>query len=276
MRIGRFDSITRLFARRFSRRDALTHSGTGLAAGALAATGLTTVAAAQDGTPEASATCAEGPTMLFLQAFQAGNIIPKEGDDGRYILTLEQGLGHTVYFSDRPDRIVGSAPTPEFLAELSFPDDNPPNATLVVEMEPGQTEVVVLELFDPVYDNTTHTATYEVAVLAEFERSNGFAETDADLAELLPEFGAAHLFIDDCASACPPGVVVCQRGGTTVGSLPHVSGICCGSVADDSCKVSTMWTLSFSSQQVVSNFQCNARFTECNGNCIAAPYCASE
>jgi hypothetical protein len=193
MDANRFDSITKFFAsRRLSRRQAITQGGAGIAAGSLAVAGLAPATLAQEATP--AATGDDGPAMLFVQAFQSGSVVPKDGEEGRYILTLEQGLGHTVYFSDRPDRIVGSLLTPQFLAQLGF--DVPPNATLVVETATGQTEVVVLELFSPSYDDATHTATYEVAVLAEFERDNGFTETDTDLAVLLPEFGAAHLFID--------------------------------------------------------------------------------
>ena len=44
-------------------------------------------------------------------AFQSGTVAPKDGPEGRYTVTLEHGLGQTIYFSDRPDRIVGAAPT---------------------------------------------------------------------------------------------------------------------------------------------------------------------
>ena len=58
----------------------------------------------------------------------------------------------------------------------------------------------MVELFNPAYDEATHTATYEVAVLEEWEDELGvgFTETPADLAALGRAFGAAHLFIDDC------------------------------------------------------------------------------
>jgi len=98
MNAARFDAITKRFAnRRLTRRDALRRGGASLAASTLAAaTGLATETRAQDSTPAANATCAAAPAMLFLQAFQAGNVVPKQGGEGRYILTLEQGLGHTV------------------------------------------------------------------------------------------------------------------------------------------------------------------------------------
>jgi hypothetical protein len=216
----RFDSIAKLFAaRRLSRRQALAQAG--IAAGAVAAVRVASHTDAQDATPAAPAADGEqGPTMLFVQAFRSGGVTPVEGADDRYTLTLEQGLGYTVYFSDRPERIVGAHPTPMFLDGLGFPDDNPPNAALVVETEAGQTEIAVVELFSPVYDEATHTATYEVEVLGEWERSAdnmSFVESDADLAQVLPEFGAAHLFIDDCVT----GRVWCARAsdGLDVGTV---------------------------------------------------------
>jgi hypothetical protein len=268
MDANRFDRITRWFASdHVSRRAVIAHGSVGFAAGALTAAGLARSAHAQDATPATSeAGPEEGPTMLFLQAFQSGTVAPKEGDEDRYILTLEQGLGHTVYFSDRPDRIVGAAPTPQFLADLGFTDDNPPNAALVVETETGQTEIAVLELFSPQYDNATHTATYEVAVLTEFEREEGaFAETDADLAELLPEFGAAHLFIDSCppktyAYCHPnndPNAVWVYRIDTGLGCCGGGKATGCGP-----CSSGANWT-----------DDCNATVTVCAGNCVATTMC---
>src|SRR5262249_6143495 len=145
---------------------------------------------------------------LFVQSFQRGHITPKVVTPDLYTLTLEQGLGQTVYFSDRPARDVGAAPTGQFLETLGFPPDDPPNAALGVETAPGRTAVAVLELFAPAYEGASRTATYEVKVLADWERELevDFTEAPTDLARLAPTFGAAHLFIDDCADA----PVVCR------------------------------------------------------------------
>lgn len=212
MDTNRFDTIAKLFAGRRSRRRALVEAGGGLAVAALATVGpgrtATATAQAQEATPAAGA--GHKIAFLFLQAFRGGRVAPKEGAEGRYILTLEEGLGQTIYFSDRPDRVVGASPTPQFLDGLGFPAGNPPNAALVVETAAGNTEIAVIELFSPAYDEATHTATYEVAVLAEWERTGDgtMAETAADLTSLGTDFGAAHLFIDDCDDA---NIVCCNR-----------------------------------------------------------------
>src|SRR5215218_5357799 len=213
----RFNTIAKLFAnRRFSRRKALTQGGDGLAAGVLAAAGIRS-ASAQDATPDAAAEGTSAPAMLFVQTYQSGTITPTEGVDGRYTLTLEGGHGQTIYFSDRPDRVVGADPTPQFLEGLGFLPENPPNAALVVETAPGETDVAVVELFNPVYDPVSQGVTYEIEVLSNWqaELEMEFTEAPADLATLAPSFGSAQLFIDDCAA----GMVYCDTGTKRVGNF---------------------------------------------------------
>jgi hypothetical protein len=236
---SRFDTVAKLFAARRSRRQAMLAGGTGLAAGALAATGLHRHATAQEATPIASqdATPSAGATptadvigeertsqTLFLQAFQSGSIAPKTDADGHYVLTLEHGLGQTVFFTDRPERVVGVTPTAEFLANVGFSDTDPPNAAIVVEKEDGNTEIAVIELIDPKYDQATHTATYEVAVLKEWERELGvgFETAPADLSAFGEVFGATHLFIDDCAD----GTVTCNAPDAEGGTVTINAGFC--------------------------------------------------
>jgi hypothetical protein len=219
----RFDTISKLFAARRSRRQAMRQGGVGLAAGALAA-GLRRTGGAQEATPVATTAGKKNAETLFLQAFQSGSIAPKEDAAGRYVLTLEHGLGQTVYFSDRPERVVGVTPTAQFLANVGFSAGDPPNAALAVEKEEGTTEIAVVELIDPRYDEGTHTATYEVAVLEEWQRELGvgFDEAPADLAAFGPKFGAAHLFIDDCAD----GTVTCATSSANGAPIVLNAGFC--------------------------------------------------
>lgn len=205
MEVSRFDSISKLFAdRRLSRREALVKGGVGLAAAGAATAGLSTLgnstATAQDATPEA-ATDPDKTMFLFLQSFESANIVPKEGVADTYTLTLEHGLGQTVFFSDRPERIVGAAPTPQFLDGLGFYDDNPPNAALLVSGG-GHTDIIVLELFSPQYESVSHTATYDVKLLQRWEDTLtvAFSEVPLNQFDNITGAGGAHLFIDDCSS----------------------------------------------------------------------------
>jgi hypothetical protein len=156
-----------------------------------------------DATPEAESVTDEKVEFLFVQTYQSGTISPTEGNPRRYTLSLESGTGQTVYFSNRPERIAGSAPTPQFLAGLGFFDDNPPNAALVFEAAPENTDVAVIELYNPMYDPESQGVTYEVEVLANWEKelALGFQEAPTDLSAIASSFGAAQLFIDDCADA---------------------------------------------------------------------------
>ncbi len=287
MNQSRVDRIAKVFAdRKRSRRQAVDQGGAGLAVEGVAVSVLP-AAAAPEATPEATpdptgAVGDRGPTMLFVQTYQAGTIAPVEGSAGRYTLTLEAGSGQTVYFSDRPDRIVGANPTSAFLEGLGFPDDNPPNAALVVETAPGEIDVAVVELFAPAYDPVGQGVTYEIEVLANWQSSleMGFSEAPTDLAALAPNFGSAQLFIDDCPDAdmtCHSDFVVrnpeTARYYGTIGNAEH-DGYCYswGAVACLPCRP---WFGSKLDAYRYWNEQCNQRFPDCYGHCAALNVCSS-
>jgi hypothetical protein len=262
MDANRFDVMTKLFAnRRLSRRQAVI----GAAGAALTATAYTTgtAANAQDATPAVDDD-SHGPEMLFVQSFQSGTINSPEGTDGRFTVILEHGLGQTIYFSDRPDRIVGASPTGQFLDGLGFTPDNPPNAALVVETAPGETDLAVVELFDPVYDSANATVTYEMAVLANWEDSSdlGFTEASTGLAEIASSFGTAHLFIDGCSNM---DMVCFNLAGTrnTVGVIPSATyGGVCFSSTDNMCLPCRPWYPSYEDADAYWSGQCTARYPD--------------
>jgi hypothetical protein len=211
MDASRFDRLTRRLAGRTTRRTAV---GTSLFA--LALGGLNHVAAGHQATPAPDATpVAEGeePVFLFVQTFASGRgdinpaagtpvaegtPTPGPGGGARFLVTLEGHTGQTIYFSDRPDRIVGATPTDDFLQEFGFYPDNPPNAALVAEFKTGQ-GVVVVELIEPRYDADAGTVTYGAEVLEGYEGENLVPVVAEQVAERLPaEFSEAALFIDDC------------------------------------------------------------------------------
>jgi hypothetical protein len=139
------------------------------------------------------------PEYLFVQPFEGGTWTPKAGADGAFTLTLTGAAEQTTYFSDRPERDVGLAPTQAFLDGLGFSPDNPPNAAIVAQTEGGEQDVLVVELLAPVYDTDGGTLTYEAKVLADYGGRGlaGLARQQTDY-ELPESFGAGSLFIDDC------------------------------------------------------------------------------
>jgi hypothetical protein len=217
MNTSRFDRWTRQFGRRTSRRTAVGAALAGLSLG-----GLDRVAAGQS-TP-APGDDEDAPVFMFVQTFAAGRgesnpeagtpvpagtpapgtpgpagqATPTPGGGASFLLTLEGHTGQTIYFSDRPDRIVGALPTDDFLEGLGFTATNPPNAALVAEFRAGQ-GVVVLELIQPTYAPETGTVVYGAEVLDAYQGGNLEPVTREQLAERLPaDFGPAALFIDDC------------------------------------------------------------------------------
>jgi hypothetical protein len=109
--------------------------------------------------------------------------------DKSFSLELYNVSDKTILFSDRPDRIVTSVSTSDFIGnwstggEDSFAVDAP-NAVLVVDELKGQQETTIIELFDPVYDLDNKTLKYDIS------------PDNATFIDLPSEFGQSTLVID--------------------------------------------------------------------------------
>lgn len=221
MNPSQFDSVTRLFAASTSRRTALAASASVLAAGL-------TSAAAQDatplpasaGAPAASDVPGDDLRFLFVQTFGAGSLTPNANEDGVMTLVADHLPGETLYFSDRPERIVGMVSTARFIGEgkpdagIGFTPANPPNAALVFGGADGQPgDIAVVELIAPRYDPGSGQITYDLRVLADVQAIDLRLEEAPLTAETAArDFASASLFIDDCGS----GQILCanaQSGG---------------------------------------------------------------
>jgi hypothetical protein len=112
--------------------------------------------------------------LLFVQNSLSGNY------DGQRI-TLN-GVGSTLFFSDRPERVAGKVLTSEFISHWDKGSDNfqsnPPNATLSIFTDKGVDSVVV-ELTEPRLEK--NSLSYKVKVIQ---------------GKLPNSFGEASLFID--------------------------------------------------------------------------------
>jgi hypothetical protein len=281
---SRFDA----FSKRFARRSLMRPDPTSIVR-----------AAAQDVTPASGNR--RDPSLLFVQSFQSGSIDRKDGTDDQYTLTLADGGGQTVYFSDRPGRVVGSQPTAEFLERLGFADGNPPNAALVVETSPGESDVAVVELFNPIYDPISEGVTYDIVVLqnwqAELEVS--LQEAPIDLAALAPSFGAARLFIDSGLNCPDKGQISCAQAstGAVVGQIGYwdFDGWCGWGSDDKSLGYCLPCQPRPQSQHGSPGGEldpgqpgdyrnvwlewgdiCNQRFAECNGECVPNNWCQAD
>lgn len=251
--------------RRTTRRTALA----GGLAGALSFAGEG-LARAQDATPAATESSAD-PMYLFVQLAEGGAWTQSADDPEIYELTLYGISSQTAYFSDRPERIVGTTDTVNFLEMLGFTPVNPPNAAAVVRTPEGERDVLVIELFDPVYSRTfgedaEATLTYRARVLDAYHGDDLESWYDEqDDPELPSQFDQVSLFIDDCPdiSRCILQFGVTPRNGTyDIGPVPggpyrgcpdFDQGVCyaCGSSWYDMAAV------------------CNATYPDCMDRCWA-------
>ena len=113
--------------------------------------------------------------LLYVQSARGSSL-----ESG--VLTLRTINMSTIFFSDRPERIVGHESTEDFISDWDVGEDNfasnPPNATLsILSGEEPQEIIVVLK--NPRLEQ--NDGIYDVQVLDGNERANG---------------GASSLFID--------------------------------------------------------------------------------
>jgi hypothetical protein len=177
-----------------SRRSTLA-LGASLLAGGIAAAHLRS-AAGQEATPQAASS--DEAQFLFVQTYAAARLEPDPGDATRWILTLSAGTGFTLYFSDLPNRIVGTIPTDRFIAEFGQETaDDPANAALVAHIDPATPVTHVVELLRMSYDAVTETATYSVRFLADpTELQIEFEQAPVQTLAEAASYGQSALFID--------------------------------------------------------------------------------
>ena len=111
-----------------------------------------------------STAAAEAPQLMFVQSADDLKV-----DAAKSTFRLVKVNQQTMYFSDRPQRIVGHIKMADYLKEWTAKagKDNfgadPPNATLSV-YEPGKPEntIVVVKLTNPVVDGADLIYSYKV------------------------------------------------------------------------------------------------------------------
>jgi DNA-binding beta-propeller fold protein YncE len=125
--------------------------------------------------------------FLSIQTAQSGSL--SQINATAYELELNNVANDTIQFSDRPNRIVETVSTSDFVGNWtaglnSFAADAPNDALIVEDTPTGNLETYVMESFSPVYDTNTNTLTY--TIVAENATSVGLPE----------EFGQTVLVID--------------------------------------------------------------------------------
>lgn len=266
MNSRRFDRFTRAFGARLTRREALAASAAGLAGAGLASRSSGT--AAQDATPvPPSVAKAGGPSFLFVQLAESGTWTPKPNAGDGHTLTLIRASGQTLFFSDRPERIVGAVPVERFLGTIGFSPESPPNAAVVVETPEGERDVLVVALSNPVYsqqfdEDGGDSITYDAQLLDAYD-GEGLVTWVAEQADdQLPErFSNVSLFIDDCADVRIGCRTTCDEPGELLGTFGF-----CWNWSTFVCEPCVGWTQ--------LDYECNNsdKITNCDGCCSAYYY----
>jgi hypothetical protein len=106
------------------------------------------------------------PSLLFVQMAQ--KIDYKKSDSQSGVITLYDVPPQTMFFTDRPNRVVGNVPTSAFVSKWTTdrgPNgfaSNPPNAAVTVFQSDGA-KTAIVELRNPRLDG--NKLSYDVKVL---------------------------------------------------------------------------------------------------------------
>jgi len=141
-------------------------------------------------------------THIFIQEASSGSFV--NDSSGNYTLTMTDVVPYTIFFADRPARDVGFAPMDKFLKGFDFGASNPPNAALILSEENETSDMMIVELTKPQYNNATRTLTYTASLLKDYSfESVWFQDRKDEVDASIPErFGRVVLVIDDCI--CSP------------------------------------------------------------------------
>ncbi|MGD1834374.1 MAG: hypothetical protein ACPKQO_01470 [Nitrososphaeraceae archaeon] len=130
-------------------------------------------------------TDSEKPKFFAIQ--HSNSVSISDINETTYSLELNDVSDNTILFSDRPDRIVTSVSTSNFIGNWSSGEDSfavdSPNAVLVVD-EVDKQNTIIVELFNPVYDGDKNVLKYEAI------------PDNATSIDLPSEFGQTTLIID--------------------------------------------------------------------------------
>jgi hypothetical protein len=139
-----------------------------------------------------------GVNFLFIQSAQSGSV--SEVNATTFTLELSNVSDKTILFSDRPDRIVASINTTDFIGNWSTGPDSfavdPPNAALILDDEEQRQDIAVIELYNPEYDSGANTLKYDITAVNASASASATTTTTTTSIDLPSEFGQSTLVID--------------------------------------------------------------------------------
>ena len=126
--------------------------------------------------------------FMSIQNAKSGSISPI--NTTAYKLELNNISNETILLSDRPERIVETVSTSDFVGNWtsgpnSFAIDAPNDVLIAENTQTGKLETIIIASFNPVLDTTSNTLSYIIVV-----------EDATTSINLLGEFGHSVLVID--------------------------------------------------------------------------------
>jgi hypothetical protein len=147
---------------------------------------------------------------LFTQNTHTGSLQPIPGMDDVFTLTLDQPAPDVTVFTDRPVRSASTESLAGFVDQWDqrgFAQD-PPNAALVLDQEPDNSDTAIFKLADPSYDSAGGTVSYTATHV-----TGGTSSLPSDEhVDPPPTFGDAHLFIDPSGGGDEHAIAVDVNG----------------------------------------------------------------
>jgi hypothetical protein len=148
---------------------------------------------------------------LFTQTTHKGTLSPIAGRDDVFKLTFAEPSPDVTVFTDRPVRSASTEDLADFVNQWDargFAND-PPNAALVLDQEPDDSDTAVFTLADPTYDQGSGAVSYTATHVG-----GGTSSLPSDEhIDPPPSFGDAHLFIDPSGGGDVHSMAVDVSGG---------------------------------------------------------------
>ena len=142
------------------------------------------------------------PSFLFVQESLSGMFVGNP--DGTYILTLNEVVPYTIYFTDRPYRIAGFTPMNDFIAEFNW--TVVPNAAISRSGAKESEDTLIVELSNPRYNESAKQIVYNAKVISNYS-GDKLSEFKAKEDPGLPvNLGRVSIFIDSSSGTpitCP-------------------------------------------------------------------------
>jgi hypothetical protein len=141
------------------------------------------------------------PQKLFALDATQGALTPVAGKPGMYRLVLARVRARAIYFTDRPEREVGTVAVRPLLRRLFAGDSPAPNAAVNASAAKRGQLLMGIEIDGWHYDPGSRTLTLRVRHLPQGGRTIGHVREDV----VLPRsFHDVSVFIDNCCSVVAP------------------------------------------------------------------------